>query len=128
MAFEVILLSSLCPGMYVNWRHTITVADPTKKIVDTGNGTAMSLALFGRQYPKGNILKAERMLVRIERIDNKDERIPEEYNESTSIKTRLKRPWREYYVVARAGKEDFKHVILHIHKSRACLILRRFWS
>jgi len=78
----------------------------------------MSLLQFGRGRNKGEILKAERMLVRIERIDNPNEKVPEDYNEGTSVKTRLKRPWREYYVVARQGQNDSKHVVLHIHKSR----------
>ena len=78
----------------------------------------MSVLLFGRRRNKGEILKAERMLVRIERIDDPNQKIPEDYNEETSIKTRLKRSWREYYVVARAGESDSKHVVLHIHKSR----------
>lgn len=82
----------------------------------------MSLFLFGRQRAKGEILKAERMLVRIERIDNNNAKLPKEYNEKTSVKTRLKRPWREYYVVARAGQTDSKHVVLHIHKSNVSLI------
>jgi hypothetical protein len=79
---------------------------------------AMSVFLFGRQRNKGEILKAERMLVRIERIDDPNQTIPEDYNEETTIKTRLKRLWREYYVVARAGQSDSKHIVLHIHKSR----------
>jgi|SRR5947207_2197355 len=78
----------------------------------------MSLLQFGQGQTKGEILKAERMLVRIERIDNPIEKVPEDYNEGTSVKTRLKRPWREYYVVARQGQNDSKHVVLHIHKSR----------
>lgn len=81
----------------------------------------MSLPPLGSQEPRGDILMAERMLIRIERIDNRNEQLPKQYNESTSVKTRLKRPWREYYVVARPGEEDSKHVILHIHKSRVQL-------
>ena len=79
----------------------------------------MSLHLFGRDK-KGEILKAERMLVRIEQVDDPNERIPQDYNEGTNVKTRLKRAWREYYVVARAGsgKKDSNHVVLHINKSR----------
>jgi hypothetical protein len=78
----------------------------------------MSLFLFGRRRNKGEILKAERMLVRIERIDDPNERISEDYNEESTVKTSLKRAWREYYVVARAGQGESKYVILHIHKSR----------
>ena len=79
----------------------------------------MSLLRFGRGRNKGEILKAERMLVRIERIDDPNQKVPENYNEGTSVKTRLKRAWREYYVVARQGQNDEKHVVIHIHKSRA---------
>ena len=80
----------------------------------------MSL-LSGLARSKGEILKAERMLVRIERIDDPNQRIPKEFNESTSIKTRLKRAWQEYYVVARAAQNNSKHIVLHIHKSRVLL-------
>jgi len=79
----------------------------------------MSLFLFGQRRGKGEILKHERMLVRVERIDpDQSASLPTEYNESSHIKTRLKRPWREYYVVARAGSNESKHVVLQIHKSR----------
>ena len=78
----------------------------------------MSLNLFGRRRSKGEILKAERMLVRIERIDNPNQSFPAEYNEGNSVDTRLKREWREYYVVARAPHDEYKHIVLHIHKSR----------
>jgi hypothetical protein len=78
----------------------------------------MSLFFSGRQRAMGEILRAERMLVRIERIDNNNANLPKEYNERTSLKTRLKRPWREYYVVARAGQTDSKHIVLYIHKSK----------
>jgi hypothetical protein len=78
----------------------------------------MSLLRFDRGRNKGEILKAERMLVRVEQIDDPIEKVPEDYNEGTSMKTRLKRAWREYYVVARQGQNDSKHVVLHIHKSR----------
>jgi hypothetical protein len=73
---------------------------------------------FSRGGNKGEILKAERMLVRIERIDDPNEKVPEDYTEGTSVKTRLKRAWREYYVVARQGQIDSKLVVLHIHKNR----------
>ena len=78
----------------------------------------MSLNLFGRRRGKGEILKAERMLVRIEVIDNPNQSLPAEYNEGNSVDTRLKREWREYYVVARAPHDEHKHIVLHIHKSR----------
>jgi hypothetical protein len=76
----------------------------------------MSL-LLGRRKGKGEIIKAERILVRIERIDNPKQKLPAEYNENHTVDTRLKREWREYYVVARAAQEK-KHIILHIHKNR----------
>jgi hypothetical protein len=76
----------------------------------------MSL-LLGRRKGRGEILKAERMLVRIERIDNPQEKLPAEYNENNRVHTRLKRGWREYYVVARAAAES-RHIVLHIHKNR----------
>jgi hypothetical protein len=76
----------------------------------------MSL-LLGRRKGKGEIIKAERILVRIERIDNPKQKLPAEYNENNSVDTRLKREWREYYVVARAAEES-KHIFLHIHKNR----------
>jgi len=71
---------------------------------------------FGRQRADGEILKAERMLVRIESIDDAEANLPKEYSEGSHVKTLLKRVWREYYVVARAGES--KHITLHIHKSR----------
>jgi hypothetical protein len=80
----------------------------------------MSPNPFFKRRAKGEILKAERMLVRIERIDNPNQKLPKEYNEGTSVNTRLKRAWREYYVVARIGQSDDKHVTLYIHKSRVC--------
>jgi len=79
---------------------------------------SMTFNLFGRQREVGEILKAERMLVRIELIDDVNAKIPKEYTENTRIETRLKRAWREYYVVARAGANESKHIILHIHKNR----------
>jgi len=79
----------------------------------------MSLFFFGQRRQKGEILKHERMLVRVERIDpDQSPSLAAEYNESSHIKTRLKRPWREYYVVARAGTNESKHIVLQIHKSR----------
>lgn len=85
----------------------------------------MSIFLFGQRRGKGEVLKHERMLVRVERIDpEQSASLPAEYNESSDIKTRLKRPWREYYVVVRAGSDDSKHIVLQIHKSRVhCLLL-----
>jgi hypothetical protein len=78
----------------------------------------MSLNPILRRRGQGEILKAERMLVRIERIDNPNQKLPADYNEGTSVDTRLKRAWREYYVVARIGQNASKHVTLYIHKSR----------
>jgi len=79
----------------------------------------MSLFFFGQRREKGEILKHERMLVRVERIDpDQSSSLPAEYNEGSHIKTRLKRPWREYYVVARAGTNESKYIVLQIHKSR----------
>jgi hypothetical protein len=77
----------------------------------------MSTLSFGYERER-EILKAERMLVRIERIDNVGENIPREYTEKSNVHTRLKRPWREYYVVARAGSTEPKRIVLHIHKDR----------
>jgi hypothetical protein len=70
---------------------------------------------LGRRRADGEILKAERMLVRIERIDDTTQ-LPNEFNEGSHVDTQLKRVWREYYVVARAGTAQ--HIVLHIHKSR----------
>jgi hypothetical protein len=78
----------------------------------------MSLNPFLRRRGQGEILKAERMLVRIERIDNQNQKLPADYNEGTTVDTRLKQAWREYYVVARIGHNANKHVTLYIHKSR----------
>jgi len=78
----------------------------------------MSLFFFGQRRQKGEILKHERMLVRVERIDPaQSSSLPAEYNERSHIRTRLKRPWQEYYVVARAGTNESKHIVLQIHKS-----------
>jgi len=71
---------------------------------------------FGRRRADGEILKAERMLVRIASIDDAEAKLPKEYSEGSHVNTRLKRVWREYYVVARVGES--KHITLHIHKSR----------
>ena len=35
---------------------------------------------------------------------------------------RLKREWKEYYVVARAPHDQVKHVVLHIHKNRVTFL------
>ena len=85
----------------------------------------MSLNPILRRRGQGEILKAERMLVRIERIDNPNQKLPADYNEGTSVDTRLKRAWREYYVVARIGQNANKHVTLYIHKSR--VVSLPFW-
>ena len=92
--------------------------EQTKPLVKHQGLTNMSLNLFGRSRNTGEILKAERMLVRIERIDNPNQSFPAEYNEENTLATRLKREWREYYVVARAPHDEHKHIVLHIHKSR----------
>jgi len=78
----------------------------------------MSLNLPLRRRQKGEILKAERMLVRIERIDNPNANLPREFTEQSKVDSRLKREWREYYVVARAPHDEIKHVVLYIHKNR----------
>jgi hypothetical protein len=78
----------------------------------------MSLNYLPRRKQKGEILKAERMLVRIERIDNPNAKLPREFTEQSKVDRRLKREWREYYVVARAPHDIVKHVVLHIHKNR----------
>jgi hypothetical protein len=88
----------------------------------------MSALLFGRRREEGEILKAERMLVRIERIDNAGENIPQDYTEKSTVHTRLKRAWREYYVVARASSSKSKHVILHIYNNRVFLSVSRINS
>jgi|SRR5579859_4796216 len=95
-----------------------TNANTNQKQFQEAGAPAMSLNLFNRRRGKGEILKAERMLVRIERIDNPNQIFPAEYNEAHSLNTRLKRVWKEYYVVARAPHDENKHIVLHIHKSR----------
>ena len=95
----------------------------TKDCTIQGQQTNMSLNLLGRRRQKGEILKAERMLVRIERIDNLNAKIPVEFTEQSKVDTRLKREWREYYVVARAPHDEIKDVVLHIHKNRVTVTL-----
>jgi hypothetical protein len=71
-----------------------------------------------RPDPQTEILKAQRMLLRIERFDNPHQALPATYTEHTPIDTRLKREWREYYVVARPPNGERRHIVLHVHKSR----------
>jgi hypothetical protein len=101
----------------------------TKKLFLTTGGivimSALNLLNRVRNNNQGEILKAERMLVRIERIDNSNQLFPSEYTEQSRISTRLKREWREYYVVARAPHDTYAHVILHVHKSRVCFAHER---
>lgn len=71
----------------------------------------------GEAHP-GEIIKTERMLVR---IDTAVQQLPEEYNENDSIKTesRTLEKWREYVVVCREShKNEASDFAIQLYKTR----------
>ncbi len=71
---------------------------------------------FRRSKTQGELLRAERMLLRIETA--RDSSLPEHYDETKSLSIERKTigAWREYVVVARATGDGM--VVLNFHKNR----------
>ncbi|KAL2364698.1 hypothetical protein RJZ56_002362 [Blastomyces dermatitidis] len=66
----------------------------------------------------GEIIRAERMLVRID--TTKMQSLPNDFSENNSIKieTRIAEKWREYLVVCRQGTDEETPITLHLYKTR----------
>ncbi|EEH06995.1 PH domain-containing protein [Histoplasma capsulatum G186AR] len=66
----------------------------------------------------GEIIRAERMLVRID--VTKLGSLPNDFSENNSIKieTRISEKWREYLVACRRGADEETPIILHLYKTR----------
>ncbi|OJD23260.1 hypothetical protein ACJ73_05385 [Blastomyces percursus] len=66
----------------------------------------------------GEIIRAERMLVRID--TTKMQSLPNDFSENNSIKieTRISEKWREYLVVCRQGTDEETPITLHLYKTR----------
>ncbi|KAK2741140.1 hypothetical protein FQN57_005742 [Myotisia sp. PD_48] len=65
----------------------------------------------------GEIVRAERMLVRIETTK---QAIPDDYNENASVQleTRVAEKWKEYLVVCRRGCEEDTPYLLQLYRTR----------
>ena len=71
-----------------------------------------------RKFQKGEILKAERMLVRVEETLQRD--LPDDYTENDSIRmeTRIVDKWREFLVVCRMTDDEYAPFMLQMYKTR----------
>ncbi|KAI9371038.1 Pleckstrin homology domain-containing protein [Aspergillus egyptiacus] len=74
--------------------------------------------LSRRKFEEGEVIKAERMLVRVE--ETMQEELPEDYSEFDSLKmeTRVQDNWREFLVVCRATSGKEAPFILQMYKTR----------
>ncbi|KAF1811605.1 hypothetical protein P152DRAFT_508126 [Eremomyces bilateralis CBS 781.70] len=75
-------------------------------------------ALFRRRRQEGQIVKMEKMLIRVDL--SPDTKLPADYDENCSEKiiTRTLEKWREYMVVCREGGEDGAGFVLQIYETR----------
>lgn len=71
-----------------------------------------------RKLQKGEIIKAERMLVRVEQTMQRD--LPDDYTENDSMRmeTQVVDKWREFLVVCRMAAEDYAPFTLQMYKTR----------
>lgn len=71
-----------------------------------------------RKMQVGEVIKAERMLVRVEETMQKN--LPEDYNEHDSLRmeTRLVDRWREFLVVCRKNGDEHAPFSLQMYKTR----------
>ncbi|EAW09937.1 sporulation-specific 71 family protein [Aspergillus clavatus NRRL 1] len=71
-----------------------------------------------RRLREGEIIKCERMLVRIEETVQKE--LPEDYTETDSLRmeTRVADSWKEYLVVCRLTSDEEAPVTLQMYKTR----------
>lgn len=71
-----------------------------------------------RKLQKGEIIKAERMLVRVEQTMQRD--LPDDYTENDSMRmeTRVVDKWREFLVVCRMADEEYAPFTLQMYKTR----------
>ncbi|PGG95492.1 hypothetical protein AJ79_10029 [Helicocarpus griseus UAMH5409] len=67
---------------------------------------------------EGEIIRAERMLVRIDAT--RRQTLPEDFSENDSVKveTRISEKWREYLVVCRQGTDEDTPFTLQLYKTR----------
>ncbi|OJJ60549.1 hypothetical protein ASPSYDRAFT_56097 [Aspergillus sydowii CBS 593.65] len=74
--------------------------------------------LSRRKIEEGEVIKAERMLVRVEETLHDD--IPEDYSEFDSLRmeTRVQDNWREFLVVCRATSDKEAPFTLQMYKTR----------
>ncbi|KAE8351350.1 Pleckstrin homology domain-containing protein [Aspergillus coremiiformis] len=77
-----------------------------------------------RQVKAGEIIKAERMLVRIEETTHE---LPEDYgeNDSWGMETRVADNWREFLVVFRATSDEDAPFTLQMYKTRVIPEIQR---
>ncbi|KAE8380961.1 Pleckstrin homology domain-containing protein [Aspergillus bertholletiae] len=78
-----------------------------------------------RKVKAGEIIKAERMLVRIEETEHE---IPEDYDENDSwrMETRVADNWREFLVVLRATSDEDAPFTLQMYKTRVIPEIQRY--
>ena len=69
------------------------------------------------QFQPGEIVKMEKMLVR---VDSTMQKLPSEYNENDSLKTesRIVEKWREFVVVCRESTDQESDFLIQMYKSR----------
>ncbi|OJI99875.1 hypothetical protein ASPVEDRAFT_51176 [Aspergillus versicolor CBS 583.65] len=74
--------------------------------------------LSRRKIEEGEVIKAERMLVRVEETLHDD--LPDDYNEFDSLRmeTRVQDNWREFLVVCRATSDKEAPFTLQLYKTR----------
>ncbi|KAE8338961.1 hypothetical protein BDV24DRAFT_136852 [Aspergillus arachidicola] len=78
-----------------------------------------------RKVKAGEIIKAERMLVRIEETEHE---LPEDYGENDSwrMETRVADNWREFLVVFRATSDEYAPFTLQMYKTRVIPEIQRY--
>ncbi|OAX83569.1 hypothetical protein ACJ72_02061 [Emergomyces africanus] len=115
------ILRNVASGM-VRFQQDGSTAVGIQRRVDTWNSRARERAsarhrtlLPGRD---GEIIRAQRMLVRID--TTKIRPLPNDFCENNSIKmeTRIAEKWREYLVVCRKGGDENTLITLQLYKTR----------
>ncbi|EER24674.1 PH domain containing protein [Coccidioides posadasii C735 delta SOWgp] len=114
------LMRRLAPGI-VRFNIEDSINDRQRRLQKRLTRTASELESTAKKQRQasrcGAIVRAERMLVRIE---STTQTVPDDYNENESIKidTKVVSKWREFLVVCREGCEDDTPFLLQFYKTR----------
>ncbi|KAI1909226.1 hypothetical protein LOZ61_005093 [Ophidiomyces ophidiicola] len=114
------LITRVASGI-VRFNLEDNIGDRQRRIQSRLVGTSSEQGRTARQQRQasrsGEVLRAERMLVRIETTAKP---VPDDFNENDSIKidTKVISKWREFLVVCRQGHEDSVPFLLQFYKTR----------